>query len=100
LILNKTNAARIAALYGGETDDWTGQRISLYTESVKAFGATHNAVRVDERKPAPAKNGKAAPVEDPFPGKVDEDHPDPAAQMDDMFPNEDDNPVGIGNYSE
>jgi hypothetical protein len=46
LILNKTNAKAIAALYGGETDAWKGQPLELYTERVKAFGQEHNAVRV------------------------------------------------------
>lgn len=102
LVLNKTNAARIAALYGGETDDWTGKRITLYTEKVRAFGGDHNAVRVEERKPAPVKNGKPAKNEDPFPGKVDEDHPDPVSQMDTFFPSEDDDemPIASGAYAE
>lgn len=50
LILNKTNARTIIKLYGPETDVWKGKPIELYTEPVKAFGATTNAVRV--RKPA------------------------------------------------
>lgn len=50
MILNKTNAKRIARLYGPETDDWKGIVIELYTEPVKAFGETHNALRVREAK--------------------------------------------------
>lgn len=50
MVLNKTNAKRIARLYGPETDDWKGKVIELYTESVKAFGETHNAIRVREAK--------------------------------------------------
>lgn len=50
MILNKTNAKRIARLYGPETDDWKGVVIELYTETVKAFGETHNALRVREAK--------------------------------------------------
>ena len=30
LILNKTNAKTIAAIYGTETEDWKGKRITLY----------------------------------------------------------------------
>ena len=48
LILNKTNAKRIAKLYGGETDSWADKVVELYTEEVKAFGETHNAVRIRE----------------------------------------------------
>jgi len=50
MILNKTNAKRIARLYGPETDEWKGIVIELYTEPVKAFGETHNALRVREAK--------------------------------------------------
>lgn len=50
MILNKTNAKRIARLFGPETDDWNGKVIELYTEPVKAFGDTHNAIRVREAK--------------------------------------------------
>lgn len=50
MILNKTNAKRIARWFGPETDDWHGMVIELYTEPVKAFGETHNALRVREAK--------------------------------------------------
>lgn len=50
MVLNKTNAKRIARLYGPETDEWKGKVIELYTEPVKAFGETHNAIRVREAK--------------------------------------------------
>lgn len=46
LVLNKTNAKRIANLYGAETDAWAGKRITIYAEPVRAFGEDHNAVRV------------------------------------------------------
>ncbi len=45
-VLNKTNAKRIATLYGKMTGDWAGKQITLYTEPVQAFGETHNALRV------------------------------------------------------
>jgi hypothetical protein len=86
LILNKTNAARIIALYGRETDDWAGERIALYSEKVNAFGKNHNAVRVDERKPTP--NGQSH--DDPFP--TPEDNPTPEADIadtEDVFPVQD-----------
>lgn len=64
LILNKTNAKAIAKLYGGETDDWTGKTITLYSEKVKAFGEVHNAARLrapknSDTKPAANGNSKA-----------------------------------------
>jgi hypothetical protein len=46
LVLNKTNAKTIARLYGRETEGWEGQRITLYSEEVQAFGEKYNATRV------------------------------------------------------
>ena len=46
LILNQVNARTIAKLYGAETEDWAGKGITLYTEEIRAFGKTHNAIRV------------------------------------------------------
>ena len=51
-VMNKTNAKIIAILYGPETGGWEGKQITLYTEQVRAFGETHNALRV-----MPAKQG-------------------------------------------
>lgn len=55
LVLNKTNANRIASVHGWETDEWTGKVIELYTESVEAFGKMTDAIRVRVPKPAAAK---------------------------------------------
>jgi len=54
-VLNKTNAKRIAMLHGPLTAGWEGKQITLCTEEVKAFGETHNALRVVEI--APPTNG-------------------------------------------
>lgn len=75
MICNKTNANRIAFLYGDETDDWTGKEIVLTSEFVEFQGRTVKGLRI---KP-PAKrdpgyqvtsgNGpkpKPAPVENDF----------------------------------
>lgn len=62
LILNKTNAATIAKLYGPETDDWRGQAITLYSEEIRAFGKTHNAVRVAPAQPAAEESGQQPPL--------------------------------------
>ncbi len=45
-VLNKTNAKRIAQMYGGTTGQWEGKQITLTTEEVQAFGEVHNALRV------------------------------------------------------
>lgn len=50
LILNATNAKRLAKLFGRDTDAWAGQVVELYSEEVKAFGALHNAARIRESK--------------------------------------------------
>lgn len=45
-VLNKTNAKRIAMMYGSMTGQWAGKQIILTTEAVQAFGELHNALRV------------------------------------------------------
>ena len=58
-VLNKTNAKRIAVLHGKMTGGWVGKQITLYTEEVRAFGETHNALRVAVAIPSNGNgNGK------------------------------------------
>ncbi len=49
LVLNKTNANMIVEICGndGETENWTGQRISLYSTKVDYAGKRVPAIRVD-----------------------------------------------------
>jgi hypothetical protein len=64
-VLNRTNAMTIASLYGDESDDWTGKRISIYPTRVKAFGQMQDAIRVREEIPAqPKPMAQAVPVEE------------------------------------
>jgi hypothetical protein len=65
LVLNRTNAMIIAALYGDESDDWTGKRISIYPTRVKAFGTMQDAIRVREEVPAQPVQRASVPVEEP-----------------------------------
>lgn len=59
LILNKTNAKVIAAIYGNDTDLWKGQRITLYSAKT-TFGAERvDCLRVRDTIPA-AKEVKDA----------------------------------------
>ena len=52
LVLNKTNAIRVARLYGNDTDDWRGKTITLYFDPKIKFGReTVGGVRVRESKP-------------------------------------------------
>ena len=46
LVLNKTNAKRIALIHSNETNNWKGKQVVLITERVQAFGKTHNAIRI------------------------------------------------------
>lgn len=56
MICNKTNAGRIAYLYGEETNDWVGHKIVLTSEFVEFQGRTVKGLRV---KP-PKRNGPQA----------------------------------------
>ena len=59
LVLNKTNANNIAAIYGPETDSWRGQRVALATAWVDFQGRSVEAIRV---RP-PTQNSVNAPVD-------------------------------------
>jgi hypothetical protein len=58
LVLNKTNASKIAQLLGSkDTDDWAGCKIKLYSTEAEFGGETFEAIRVKAaaagEKPAP-----------------------------------------------
>ncbi len=55
LVTNRTNADRIAYLYGSNTDDWEGKEIILFTDIVSFQGKVMEAVRV--KPPARRSNG-------------------------------------------
>ncbi len=57
LILNKTNWKTIEKLYGAESDDWVGEKITLFATEVDFRGETVMAIRVRlNPNPAPAAN--------------------------------------------
>lgn len=61
LVLNKTNAERIASMYGDETDAWAGKKVVLTKEMVTAFGESKWALRIKPTPPpAAGKNAFAA----------------------------------------
>jgi hypothetical protein len=62
LVLNKTNANNIAAVYGDDTDDWIGGGIQLFPTMVDFQGRSVEAirVRVAPRKAASAPQPKPA----------------------------------------
>lgn len=58
LVLNKTNAKVIAAMYGTDTDKWKGQRITLYPTRTKFGLESVECIRVrDTIPPAKEVNG-------------------------------------------
>ena len=54
LVLNKTNAATISALYTPETDNWTGKKISLFSTEVQYGNKMTLALRVRTKAPKAA----------------------------------------------
>ena len=62
MVLNKTNADRIAHHYGWDTDQWLGKPVDLYVAEVEAFGEQVDAIRV---KVPPQPGG--APATAPLP---------------------------------
>ena len=61
LIINRTNWRAIADLYGDESDDWTGKRITLVSMMVDAYGKQTRAVRVKPARPSDPPPRSAAP---------------------------------------
>ena len=60
LVLNKTNATKMAEIVGSlETDDWPGSRVQLYATEVEFQGDTVETIRckapATARKPIPPK---------------------------------------------
>jgi hypothetical protein len=52
MILNTTNSNTISDVYGSrQVEDWEGKKISLYTEKVRAFGGTTDALRIRPYRP-------------------------------------------------
>lgn len=61
MILNVTNKKMIAKLYRTkETEKLAGKAVVIGVEQVKAFGDTHDALRIRKRIPKPAEAEKCA----------------------------------------
>lgn len=52
MVLNRTNLKRLIAMYGNDTDDWKGKKITLYPSETDFGGKTVDCIRVREKKPA------------------------------------------------
>lgn len=71
MVLNRTNAKRIAAIYGADTDKWVGRPIALYPSEAEFGGDTVPCIRVRQEPPllstlapqqAPVPNLLAPPI--------------------------------------
>lgn len=61
MVLNKTNAAMIAAVTGSDIPaEWINKCVVIGTEKVKAFGKVTESIRVRDRIPEPAKKAEPA----------------------------------------
>lgn len=64
-VLNRTCAKVIAALYGHETNDWVGKRVTLFPTTCQAFGQTVDCIRVRDKAPQGAPK-RPAPEPEPM----------------------------------
>lgn len=69
LILNKTNMNTIAKLYGDDTDDWEGKKITLFSTEVQFKDEMVPALRIRSKPPKP----RGAAATKPVPAAVDDD---------------------------
>lgn len=67
IVLNKTNAATIAKLYGPDTDGWAGNPITLFATEVEFQGQQTLAIRIRLR---PNGSATAAAAASPQPSTV------------------------------
>ena len=82
MVLNRTNAMTIAALYSPETNNWAGNRITLYPTRVSAFGDTHEVIRVKPEIPPSRAPVDLSHFDTPNP--TDDEYDDPtASEIDD-----------------
>lgn len=59
LVLNRTNAATIAAEYGSNTDSWTGRELEIYPDRTMFQGRMVACLRVRVPAPPPPTSGAA-----------------------------------------
>jgi len=67
LVLNKTNAHRIKELWGSETGNWIGQKITLYPSETDFQGKTVPCIRIrGEVTPVVQSEAPPAPFESSY----------------------------------
>lgn len=59
-IVNKTNGATIAGMYGPKPADWIGKRVTLFATTCSVGGRTVECIRVRPKIPLEAVKGKGA----------------------------------------
>lgn len=62
MVLNKTNSNNIAMLYGQETDNWVGKKITLFPCMVDYQGKSVEAVRIRGASPTNGNGHHAQPT--------------------------------------
>jgi hypothetical protein len=62
VVLNKTNATNISDAYGGDTDEWVGKKVVLYTAWVDFQGRSVESIRI---RPARPSDGQKRPAVEP-----------------------------------
>lgn len=84
LALNKTNGKIVAQLYGNDTEQWAGQRITLYATKTQFGSETVDCIRVRPHVPRDKSQGRpngrsqaAAPQQPQEPGPDEADAPPP-----------------------
>ena len=82
-VLNRTNANTIADAYGDETDDWTGNQITIFPAVTDFQGRTTDCIRVRVGKLPSRSATKAPTVMEPPPPISHEDY---GASIDDEIP--------------
>jgi hypothetical protein len=85
-VCNKTNAGAIAKMFGAETNDWAGQRITLCAREVEFQGSTVPALRVLSQKPEAHKTAPPPGQTVPPPAPPVQAAPPPAEDEDDDIP--------------
>lgn len=88
MVLNKTNASAISAMYGDETENWSGEEIEIYPTETDYQGKRVPAIRIrppsrqaSPERVAPNARTRSEAPEDRFPPPVDN-----AAAFDDEIP--------------
>lgn len=83
MVLNKTNAANIATMYGPETDGWIGKAITLFSTFVDFQGRSVEAIRIKPQVPMQQNSNFTTPdpIAAPPPATAPEGPNDPEDEI-------------------